>query len=304
MTILSACVKGKITPSPSHSSLISFWKSVEKRKKKHELTVFILFSFLFLHENDNREKKEIKTHSHFNFYLKYERKKLGKVFLNKNFLFFFQKWGPLSSPTSIFPFHFEKEEMSRKSEGSPFVLFSSFFLSERERELGRKKNEISLFSLSFPPSFFRKWKQNEDGARKYACFISIHFRPPLLSQKWKWWERRRKPLHFIFLFFPFWKVRRRRKRRNDRFLLFLLISFFLMRSGRERKKKRARVFRLLLSWLTVAISFDFILYSPFLREVGRKVMTGNNIVIGLDFVFKTVFFFDQLTIFFSKKIKF
>jgi hypothetical protein len=77
---------------------------------------------------------------------------LGKVFLNKNFLFFFQKWGPLSSPASIFPFHFEKEEMSRKSEGSPFVLFSVFlFLKRGERKKQKKKEQLhssnSLFLI-------------------------------------------------------------------------------------------------------------------------------------------------------------
>ena len=107
------------------------------------------------------------------------------MFLNKNFCPFFQKWRLLSSP--VFPFlhsssssfsfscsfFFLKRDLQEKGNEFLFILFSSFFLSERERELGRKKNEIILF-ISFVHFFFSETKvarKEEEGMLVFLLFL-------------------------------------------------------------------------------------------------------------------------------------
>ena len=214
MTILSACIKGKIAPSPSLSSLISFWKTSKKRKKNRKLTIF---SFILRKRGENWKRENcVKVHFLFpplpfskegergdaesisilfvcpvsfssssktptkrsigilsDFCFKYERKKLEKAFLNKNFCSFSKKLEILSSPASIFPFHFEKEEMSRQNEVtfSFYFLLISFWREEEKRTIAFFKFSLSLFhSLPIFLFFFisfsfscGKWREYEIG---------------------------------------------------------------------------------------------------------------------------------------------
>ena len=69
------------------------------------------------------------------FCLKYERKKLGKVFLNKIFCLFFQKWGLLPFSFS-FALPFQK---NLKRNAHPFFPSPLFLNPKRKREKDEKK---------------------------------------------------------------------------------------------------------------------------------------------------------------------
>ena len=88
---------------------------------------FFRYTFIFL--KIKTAKKEIKTHSHFNFYLKYERKKLEKVFLNKNFFVLFSKMG--TSPIFLFVRSSFSEKFKKKL--TSFLLVP-FFLQNKEKK--------------------------------------------------------------------------------------------------------------------------------------------------------------------------